>query len=134
MTQEDYYRLLACFTPVYDPGRWKLPAERCLPDVPPGAAKAIALRNAAIDRRIQEVRKAGVAARGRLRARADSKHYAALPAAIRADLRGALSVSAGQRNEVQKYLAEKLGPLVHVNDGGGGSGAVGRRESHPEEG
>ena len=37
VTQEDYYRLLACFTPVYDPGRWKLPAERCLPDVPPGA-------------------------------------------------------------------------------------------------
>ena len=32
VTQEDYYRLLACFTPVYDPERWKLPAERCLPD------------------------------------------------------------------------------------------------------
>jgi hypothetical protein len=39
VTQEDYYRLVACFTPIYDPGRWKLPTERCLADVPPSAAK-----------------------------------------------------------------------------------------------
>ena len=25
VTQRDYYRLIACFTPVYDPGHWKLP-------------------------------------------------------------------------------------------------------------
>ena len=24
VTHEDYYRLVACFTPIYDPGRWKL--------------------------------------------------------------------------------------------------------------
>src|SRR4029077_7884267 len=43
LTQEEYYKLVACFTPVYDPGRWKLPAERCLPDVPLGEAKAVAI-------------------------------------------------------------------------------------------
>jgi Protein of unknown function (DUF1553)/Protein of unknown function (DUF1549)/Planctomycete cytochrome C len=115
VTQEDYYRLLACFTPVYDPGRWKLPGERCLPDVPPGTVKAIALHNAAIDRRIEEVRKPCVAARQAAEARARSRRFAALPEAIRADLRTALAVAKEKRNEVQKYLAEKLGPLVQVS-------------------
>ena len=57
VTQEDYYRLVACFTPVYDPLKWKLPSERCLPDVPPSVAKASAEFNAGIDRSIEAAKK-----------------------------------------------------------------------------
>jgi cytochrome c553 len=114
VTQEDYYRLVACFTPVYDPGRWKLPAERSLPNVPPSAAEAIARHNAEIDRQIGEVRKPEVTARQAAEGRASSTRFATLPEALRGDLRGALSVPAEKRSEVQKYLAEKLGPLVEV--------------------
>ena len=114
VTQEEYYKLVACFTPVYDPGKWKLPAERCLPEVPPGEAKATELHNAAIDRSIELERKKGTAVRKEAEERARSSRYAALPEGLRADLRGALAVAAEKRSEVQKYLAEKLGPLVQV--------------------
>ncbi len=114
VTQQDYYRLLACFTPVYDPQRWKLPAERCLPDVSPGEVKAIDQHNAAIDREVTAVRKPASIARQAAEERVRSRRYAALPESIRADLRGALAVGTEKRSEVQKYLAEKLGPIVQV--------------------
>ena len=63
ITQDDYFRLVACFTPAYDPGRWKLPGERSLPDVPPGEVKAISEHNAAIDRRIAGIQKQGTVVR-----------------------------------------------------------------------
>ena len=115
VTQEDYYRLVACFTPVYDPGRWRLPAERSLPDVPPSVVKAIAVHNAEIDRKIAEAGKPAVSARRGAEERARSTRYGALPESLRADLRGALAMPEGKRNAVQKYLAEKLGPLVQVS-------------------
>ena len=83
VTQEEYYKLVACFTPVYDPGKWKLPAERCLPEVPLGEAKATALHNAAIDRSIEVERKKEAAVRKAAEERARSSRYAALPEALR---------------------------------------------------
>jgi cytochrome c553 len=114
VTQEEYYKLVACFTPVYDPGKWKLPAERCLPDVPLGEAKAAALQNAAIDRSIELEQKKGAAVRNQAEEHARSSRYALLPEALRGDLRAALAVASEKRTEIQKYLAEKLGPLVEV--------------------
>ena len=61
VTQEDYYRLVACFTPVYDPGRWKLPAERCLPDVPPTQSRP---SPATMRRSIAQIEEAGKPAVG----------------------------------------------------------------------
>jgi len=52
------------------------------------------------------------AARGKL---VDAK-LATVPEALRADLKAAVEVAAEKRNEVQKYLADKLGPLVAVSD------------------
>ena len=114
VTQEDYYRLLACFTPVYDPQRWKLPSDRRVPELSPGEVKAIDAHNAAIDRQIEAVRKPAVMARQAAEERARSRRYAALPESIRADLHGSLAAGKEKRSEVQKYLAEKLGPLVQV--------------------
>ncbi len=114
VTQEDYFRLVACFTPAYDPGRWRLPAQRSLPDVPPGESKAISAHNAAIDRQIEVIQKQGASVRKTAEERLRSARYTALPAAVRTDLAAALVTPADTRNEVQRYLAKKLGPLVEV--------------------
>ena len=114
VTQEEYYKLVACFTPIYDPGKWRLPAERRLPEVPLATAKAIAAHNAAIDQSIELERKKEAAVRRAAEERARSSRYSALPEGLRADLRAALETPAEKRTEIQKYLTERLGPLVQV--------------------
>ncbi|MDP6467145.1 MAG: hypothetical protein QF918_05380, partial [Pirellulaceae bacterium] len=52
------------------------------------------------------------AARGKL---VDEK-LVAIPESLRADLKSALAVDAGKRNEVQEYLVQKLGASVAVSD------------------
>jgi hypothetical protein len=122
VTQEDYFRLVACLTPVYDPGRWKLPAERTLPDVPLTEARAIAAHNAKVDEQLAAIQAQVAAVRRAAEERMQATRYAALPEVLRADLRAALLAPADQRTEVQRYLAAKLGPLVQVSppdvDGG----------------
>ncbi len=44
------------------------------------------------------------------------KKLVAIPEPLRADLKSSLAVDAGKRNEVQKYLADKLGAIVAVSD------------------
>jgi hypothetical protein len=117
VTQEEYYKLIACFTPVYDPGRWKLPGDRCLPEVPLGEAKAAEEHNAAIDRSIYAEVMKGAAVRKAVEERVRSSRYGSLPEEVRSDLRDALAAAAEKRTEVQKYLVEKLGPLIEVAPG-----------------
>jgi hypothetical protein len=117
VTQEEYYKLVACFTPVYDPGRWKLPGERCLPEVPLGEAKSTENHNAAIDRSIHAEVMKGAAVRKTAEERVHSSRYGALPEGLRTDLRDALAATAEKRTEVQRYLVRKLGPLVEVVPG-----------------
>jgi Protein of unknown function (DUF1553)/Protein of unknown function (DUF1549)/Planctomycete cytochrome C len=61
--QEDYYRLMAIFTPAYNPKSWLpvIPTEtnskdRGLPDVSPAELAEIQQHNAGIDRRLKELR------------------------------------------------------------------------------
>jgi hypothetical protein len=61
--QEDYYRLMAIFTPAYNPQSWLavIPTEtnskdRGLPDVSPAELIAIQRRNASVDQRVKELR------------------------------------------------------------------------------
>ena len=114
VTQADYFRLVACFTPVYDPGRWKLPAQRSLPDIPLGEAQGIIAHNAKIDEQLAEITTQVGGVRRAAEERARASRFAAVPEVLRADLRAALAAPAGKRNEIQSYLAAKLGPLVQV--------------------
>jgi len=61
--QEDYYRLMAIFTPAYNPHAWHpvIPTEtnskdRALPDLSPAEQAPIERHNAEIDRRVAELR------------------------------------------------------------------------------
>jgi hypothetical protein len=55
--QCDYYRLVAFFQPVYDPGRWLTPSERALADVAPPEKAAIDRHNADLDARAAPLKK-----------------------------------------------------------------------------
>ena len=52
----DYYRLIANFTPAFNPDEWVKLNQRKLADVPPSVAKSIDAHNAECDKRIQPLR------------------------------------------------------------------------------
>jgi hypothetical protein len=113
--QADYYRLLACLTPAYDPARWVQPQDRHLDDVSPKEKSAILRHNAEVDARVAKLDKQIARLRRPAEKRLFEAKLARLPAALRDDLRTALATAPGKRNMVQQYLAAKLGPSVAVS-------------------
>ena len=110
----DYYRLAAIFAPAYDPQRWKHSKERFLADVSPRQQKEIDEHNAAVDRQVAALQQEVAAAREPFRLKLFEAKLATLPEAVRADTKAALETPAEKRSDVQKYLVEKLGPVVNV--------------------
>jgi mono/diheme cytochrome c family protein len=113
--QEDYYRLMAVFTPAYNPQAWRpvIPTEtnardRGLPDVSPDERAEIERHNAAIDRRLEELRGRLGQVRQSCADRLFGVKLASLPAAIRADTKEAVRTPSAKRNPVQGYLAAKF--------------------------
>jgi hypothetical protein len=121
LTQDDYYRLMALFTPAYNPKDWR-PVypwkagvkDRGLPDVAPAEVAEIERHNAAIDRQIAALRDQTAVLRRPYELRIRETKLQAVPEAIRADVRTALATVPEKRNEIQKYLAGKLGPALRV--------------------
>jgi hypothetical protein len=113
--QVEYYRLLACLKPAYNPEEWIQPQDRHLADVSKKDKERIDHHNADIDRQVadlsRQIAEIGKPAEGPL----FEKKLATLPEALREDVRAALAAPPHKRTEVQKYLADKLGPLVHVS-------------------
>jgi hypothetical protein len=103
--QSDYYRVQAIFMSAYRPDQWvPQPQRRLLLANAPGQRLERERADAAIavqERRAEELKKefAGYLFTGRL---------AKLPAAIREDVRVALTARPAGRTEVQKYLAAKF--------------------------
>jgi hypothetical protein len=112
--QVDYYGLMACLKPSYNPEAWLQPQERRLADVSPKKAAAIQQSNAAIDGQAAKLQRDIAAMRRPVEQRLLEVRLARIPEALRGDVRSALATEADKRSEVQKYLAEKLGPLVKV--------------------
>ena len=115
ISHADYYRFAAFFTPAYDVLNWKHSKERFLVDVSVGEKRAIDEFNAGIDQkigvqagRIAELRRA-------FERRLFASKVATLPEVLRSDAQAALSSPPEKRTEVQRYLAEKLGPLLKVS-------------------
>ena len=116
LPQRDYDRLMACFEPAFNVHAWKPPKERFLADVSPAERTAIDTRNAEIDRLVADLMKANASMREVVRKRVVDSRWAALPEAIRADVKQAIEVTADKRNEIQKYLAGKFEPLFQIAD------------------
>jgi hypothetical protein len=113
--QEDYYRLLAVFSPAFNPQSWLQPAQRELPDISLAEKSRAEAHNAELDKQVAE-RNAKIATlrkpyEDRLR---DAK-LSTLPEAIRADTQTAVATPPDKRSEVQKYLAEKFAAAIAVS-------------------
>src|SRR5262249_40550080 len=115
--QVEYYQLLAVLKPVYNPDHWIQPQNRHLPDVSPKEKEALERHNAEIDHQATGLNQQLAALREPYRKKLFEAKLAALPEPIRADTAAALQVPKEKRSAVQKYLAEKLGPLVAVDPG-----------------
>jgi hypothetical protein len=106
--QRDYFQLQAVFTGAYRPSEWIPQVQRRLLEASASEQAEAARHNAAVDAAIARLRgehAAYVAAQAK---RHFERRLAALPAAIREDVRAALSTPAAKRGEVQKYLAGKF--------------------------
>jgi hypothetical protein len=115
--QVEYYRLLACLKPVYNPEAWIQPQNRHCADVSAKDREAIERHNAAIDEKVASLKKEMTDLCRPVEKGLFESKLAALPEPLREDVRAALATEQGKRSEVQKYLAEKLGPLVKVEAG-----------------
>ena len=114
LAQADFYRLLAIFTPAFNVQNWKKVDERFLPDVSPLERQEIERHNAEIDKQTADLNRQIAEIRNPVRQKLFDGKLALLPEAIRQDTRTAVETPAEKRNEVQKYLADKLGPQLVV--------------------
>jgi hypothetical protein len=115
ISQVEYYRLLAVLKPVYNPEAWVKPQDRHLDDVSAQEKQAIERHNAEINRQVGELNGQIAALRQPHERRLFTARLATLPEPVRADTEAALATPAEKRTAVQKYLADKLGPLAQVS-------------------
>ena len=113
--QEDYYRLMAAFTPAYNPHRWK-PVhaykpyidDRSLIDVSDKEKIRIQQHNARLDQKIAGLKSKIDALLDAARPPLLQKKLESIPAPIREDVKVAFQTAAEKRNEVQTFLADKF--------------------------
>lgn len=114
--QRDYYRLSAVLQGAYDPYEWKSPNKRefdlALASEREEAEQHNAPLRAEQDKLKEQIRVALEPFRQRL---LDEK-LEALPEAVRGDLKAVLAVKPADRNEVQKYLADKFQSTLELKD------------------
>ncbi|MFM9069812.1 MAG: DUF1553 domain-containing protein, partial [Planctomycetota bacterium] len=116
LPQRDYYRLMACFEPAFNPHAWKKPKERHLADVSPAARTAIDQRNAEVDKQVAELTKAEATLRQQTRQRVLESRWNALTEEIRAEVKQAVELAPDKRNDAQKALAAKHEAALKITD------------------
>src|SRR5262249_52784063 len=95
--QVEYYRLLACLKPSFDTEHWIQGHERHLADVAPKELEAINRHNVGIDAKLAALNRQITDVRGLVEKRLTERKMAAIPEALRADLRAALAARPGRR-------------------------------------
>lgn len=120
--QEDYYRLMAAFTPAYNPNDWKIVfpydkklADRTLADVSLTDRAEIERHNGEIEKQLADFAQKLDELRRPYREKLLESKLAIVPEPIRADTKAAVALPADKRNEVQKYLAGKFEGQLKVS-------------------
>lgn len=113
--QEDYYRLLAVFTPAYNPQAWLQPPQRELPDIAPAEKAEADRHNAEIDKLVAATAESLAALLRPHEERLFAEKLAGVPEPIRADTKVAVQKPAHDRSEIEKYLAGKFEALLKVS-------------------
>ena len=112
ISQLDYYRLTAVFTPAYNPQQWLQPDERAVPEASPLEKESIDRANRRLDLRIKPFRRKLNALYHPYRQRLMEERLAQVPEVIREDLRIALKSFENELRPAQRYLKEKFEPVV----------------------
>ncbi len=130
--QRDYYRMVDIFKGAYDYYDWMMPQKepiakritplRFLPYITPGATpvqlmeqqQAREMRDSELDAQIEKLKGAREEKAAPLKKKILDQRLAQLPQGLRDDLRKTLDTPAGQRTEVQKYLAQKFEKLLKI--------------------
>jgi hypothetical protein len=111
ITQEEYYQVQAVFMSGYRPAQWVPQVERKLSESTAIEQADAAAFNAQIDRKVAELNAKAQSLKSAFGARLLEDRLATIPEPIREDTRRALAKPVGQRTEVERYLAGKLGTI-----------------------
>ena len=114
--QRDYYRFLALFTAAYNPSAWIQPKKRLHYTVSKSEQEEIESHNKEIDTAVGKLNEDMEQIREPYRERLLAEKLGQLPEVVRTDTKLAVETEADDRDEVQKYLAKKFGPLVKITD------------------
>ena len=112
ISQLDYYRLTAVFTPAYNPQQWLQPDDRSLPEASPLEKESIDRANRRLDLRIKPFRRQLNALYHPYKQRLMDERLAQVPEVIREDLRIALKSFENELRPPERYLKEKFEPVV----------------------
>ncbi len=112
--QRDYYRMLALFTPSYNPTDWLQPKNRHLYTVSKTDQEEIERHNKEIDKALEGLNKQLATVRRPYEERLFEEKLKGVPEVIREDLRIAFAVPAEKRDEVQKFLVTKFQKALKV--------------------
>jgi len=104
----DYYRMQAIFMSGYRPAQWVPQVQRKLHESTAAQEKEAKAVNAKIDAALAPLKKQLADVTQAFSAKLLADGLAKLPIQIREDVKTALSIDPGKRNEVQKYLAAKF--------------------------
>jgi len=114
--QRDYYRFLSVFTAAYNPSAWIQPKKRLHYTVSKSEREEIESHNQEIDAAVGRLSDDIEQIRRPYREQRLGEKLEKLPEVVRADTKLAVETEADDRDEVQKYLVEKFGPLVEITD------------------
>ena len=114
--QRDYYRFLSLFTAAYNPSAWIQPKKRLHYTVSKSERGEIESHNQEIDAAVGKLTEDIEQIRQPYREQRLAEKLEKLPEVVRADTKLAVETEADGRDEVQKYLVEKFGPLVEITD------------------
>jgi len=106
--QTEYYRMEAVFMSAYRPNQWAPQVQRHILEGSEAQVKEVNDANAKVDAAIAELRKQADALSKEYADKLFADRLAALPEAIREDVRAALAAEPAKRDAVQNYLAGKF--------------------------
>jgi mono/diheme cytochrome c family protein len=112
--QRDYYRMLALFTPSYNPTDWLQPKNRHLYTVTKAEQEEIDRHNKEVDKSLEDLNKQLETLRRPYEQKLFEEKLKAVPEVIREDLRTAFAAPAEKRDEIQKFLVTKFGKSLKV--------------------
>ena len=106
--QAEYYRMQAIFMSAYRPNQWVPQVQRRLLEGSEAQVKEADAANAKVDAAVAELKKQADGLTKEYADRLFADRLAALPEAIREDVRTALAADPAKRDAVQNYLAGKF--------------------------